>query len=72
MKEEKETSSQPKILFYQEFEDKEMIETNGIAVNNFMPEFKDTDSKIIPFIPIEQIEEKISADNIENEVENQL
>lgn len=75
MKEETETSKQPKVLFYHEFKDKQNVDTNVINKNSKITESNDTEDNIIPLVPkitIHPVQEKISAENIENGIHNSL
>lgn len=74
MKEEKETPKQPKILFYHEFKEKQnklISDVNTLDNNYTNLESNNTEKIVIPFAPkvtIQPVEEKISAENLENEM----
>lgn len=62
---EKETKN-PKILFYQEFKEKQVENRNEKQEKYFISQSVDTENNVIPFIPnikINEVEEKISAES---------
>lgn len=62
---EKETKN-PKILFYQEFKEKQVENRNEKQEKYFISQSVDTENNIIPFVPnikINEVEEKISAES---------
>ena len=68
IKDEKETTKQPKILFYHEFKEKqnEVENNNNLLLKNnlLVDDLEDNIIPIIPKIEINEVEEKISAENL--------